>query len=312
MKVKRLGLTDLVVSEIGFGCFGIGGNRSGNSYGPTADDTSIAAVRTSLDLGCTFFDTADVYGFGHSEELLGQALHEAGKTNDVVIASKVGGNFSSGITVPDFSRGYIISAVDRSLRRLRRDYLDLYQLHDPPIELIQSGEIFDAMETLKITGKIRYYGISLHTVAEAKACLENRRAQTMQVVYNLFSLVDPEQSFEAVFEPAVQRGVGLIAREPLAAGFLTGRHSLETQYGIGDNRGRWPMGRRRLFIAFANTLRRLEQPGVTLSQAALRFVLDEPAIGTTIVGIKTPAQAQENFAAAEAPPFTELEGVAWR
>ncbi|WP_437542246.1 aldo/keto reductase [Sorangium sp. So ce367] len=307
MKIKRLGTTDLFVSELGFGAFAIGGHRTGNSYGPTDDATSIAAVHAALDLGCTFFDTADVYGYGHSEEVLGRALREARRTNDVVIASKVGGNFSTGRTVLDFSREHIVTAIDGSLRRLGRDTLDLYQLHNPPVELIRSGEAFDALDEVKRSGKIRHYGVSIHTAEEGEACIEGQRAEALQLVYNLFGLLEPESSLGVIFDRAVQRGVGLIAREPLAAGFLSGRHDLDTRYGAGDNRGHWPMGRRRLFVALANALRRLERPGVSLSQAALRFVLDEPAISTTIVGIKTPEQARENFGATQVPSFQELE-----
>jgi aryl-alcohol dehydrogenase-like predicted oxidoreductase len=309
MHTNRLGGTDLVVSTLGFGGFAIGGNTSGNSYGPTDDATSIAAIHAALDLGCNFFDTADVYGFGKSEEIIGLALKHAKRTNDVVIASKVGGNFRSGRTVMDFSRAHLVSAVEDSLRRLRREYLDLYQLHNPSLELIRSGEMFDAMDDLRISGKIRYYGVSIHTATEGEACLANGRPQTLQVPYNLFSLLDPEHSVEEIFETAVQKRVGLIAREPLAAGFLSGRHTLKTKYGFGDNRALWPVARRRLYIALANTLRRLERPKVTLAQAALRFVLDEPAISTTIVGMKTPQQVRENFAAITVPSFGELESI---
>jgi aryl-alcohol dehydrogenase-like predicted oxidoreductase len=307
MRTNRLGNTDLLVSELGFGAFGIGGNTSGNSYGPTSDATSIAAIHTSLDLGCTFFDTADVYGYGHSEEVLGRALRQVKATNDVIIASKVGGNFHTGRTILDFSYEHVISAVDDSLRRLSRDYLDLYQLHNPPLSLLKSGEVFDALNDLQANGKIRYYGVSIHTAAEGEACIQYQRSSTIQLLYNLFSLVEPEQSLEVIFETATRHGVGLIAREPLAGGFLSGRHDINTQYLAGDNRAHWPLGRRRLFIALANTLRRLERPNVTLAQAALRFVLDEPAISTTVVGIKTPEQARENFAATEVPSFVDLE-----
>jgi aryl-alcohol dehydrogenase-like predicted oxidoreductase len=310
VRTKRLGTTDLLVSELGFGAFAIGGNRSGNSYGPTDDAVSVAAIHTALDLGCTFFDTADVYGYGHSEALLGRALREAGAIDRVVVATKVGGNFESGHTVPDFSREHILSAVEDSLRRLGRDTVDLYQLHNPSRALIETGEIFDAMETLKASGKIRYHGVSIHTAEEGLACLEDGRASALQLVYNLFSLLEPDLSPEPVFAPAMQAGVGLIAREPLSAGFLSGRHDLETRYGEGDNRAHWPEGRRRLLVALTNAVRGLARPGVSLTQAALRFVLDEPAIGATIVGMKTPAQVRENFAAAEGPAFEELE-AAW-
>jgi aryl-alcohol dehydrogenase-like predicted oxidoreductase len=202
MKQNPLGATGLMVSEIGFGAFAIGGNSSNNSYGPTDDATSVAAIHTALELGCNFFDTADVYGYGHSEEVLGLALRQVGATNRVVVASKVGGNFTTGRTLMDFSRAYIVSAVESSLRRLGRDYLDLYQLHNPPVDVIESGEVFEALDDLKAAGKIRHGGVSVHTVAEGQSCLASGKAAALQLPYNLFSLLDPEWSLEPLFDRA--------------------------------------------------------------------------------------------------------------
>jgi aryl-alcohol dehydrogenase-like predicted oxidoreductase len=307
MRLRRLGRTELMVSELGFGAFAIGGNRTGNSYGPTDDRTSIAAVHTALELGCNFFDTADVYGHGHSETLLGRALREAGKLHDVVIATKVGGRFDSGQTVIDFSPAYIVRAVDDSLRRLGREHIDLYQLHNPSRAQVEAGEVFEALDRLVASGKVRHHGVSIHTVEEGAACLEVGSVASLQLVHNLFALLEPEESMEALFEPAVARQVGLIAREPLAHGFLSGLHDASTVYGEGDNRGRWPAARRAVFSSLAAAVRGLARDGVTLAQAALRFVLDEPAITTTIVGIKTPAQARENFGAVAVPHLALLE-----
>lgn len=306
MKINRLGTTDLMVSEVGFGAFAIGGNRSRNSYGPTDDSTSVAAIRAALDLGCCFFDTADVYGYGHSETVLARGLREAGRLNDVVIASKVGGNFDSGTTVIDFSRRHIVSAIDGSLRRLGRDHLDLYQLHNPSVGIIRQGEVFEVLDGLRTAGKIRHFGVSIHTLEEGLACLENGRARALQLEYNLFSLLDEESSLQELFAPATAQGVGLIAREPLASGFLSGRHALGTRYGDGDNRAAWPVSRRSLLIELANSLRGLARPETTLAQAAIRFVLDEPAISSVIVGIKTPEQAAENIGAALVPHVRDL------
>lgn len=307
MRINRLGNTDLLVSELGFGAFAIGGNSTGNSYGPTSDETSISAIHVALDLGITFFDTANVYGNGYSEAILGKALRLARSSHAVVIASKVGGRFSASDTDRTWSPSYIVAALEASLARLGRDYLDLYQLHNPPPEVVERGEVFDVLARLQTAGKIRHHGVSIHTPADGEICLRDGRPQTLQLVYNLFSLLHPETSLDALFEPSVAQGVGLIAREPLAAGYLSGRHAVDTHYGPGDNRGRWPLARRQVFCALVDTLRRLEQPGVTQAQAALRFVLDEPAIATTIVGIKTPEQARVNAAATALPRFHELE-----
>jgi aryl-alcohol dehydrogenase-like predicted oxidoreductase len=306
MRYNRLGKTDLSVSELGFGAWAIGGNRHSNSYGPTDDAMSASAIRTALDLGCTFFDTADVYGHGHSEALLGRTLSDARKLNDVVIASKVGSNFSGAETVRDFSEGHLTRAIEGTLLRLGRDHLDLYQLHNPPVETVEDGRVFQTLDALKRQGKIRHYGVSIHTVREGLAGLKTGRVETLQVVYNLFSLLTPELSAEQLFAPSAERGIGLIAREPLASGFLSGKHRVDTVYGPGDMRASWSRSDRELYVSLAEAMRGLERPGVTLAQAALRFVLDEGVFATTIVGIKTPAQAREDFGAADLPPLGPL------
>lgn len=306
MRTRRLGSTQLCVSEMGFGAFGIGGNASGNSYGPTDDEVSVDAIRASLDQGCTFFDTADVYGYGHSEELLRRAIGGADKSNSVTIATKVGGNFSSGRTVMDFSRNHILASVDGSLKRLGRDHVDLYQLHNPDLRTIQRGDAFETLDNLVKSGKVRYYGVSVHTCEEAMACLAVPSVSALQIPYSLLSLLNPQLSLANIFEVAQKRGVGLIARQPLAGGFLSGKHTTATVYGPGDIRGLWPRARQRTFVALANSLRDLVHPSFTMAQVALRFVLDEPSISTTIVGIKTPAQALENFATVNMPALSTL------
>jgi aryl-alcohol dehydrogenase-like predicted oxidoreductase len=307
MKYNRLGKTDMHVSQLGFGAWAIGGNEFGNSYGLTDDAISVEAIQVALDLGCTFIDTADVYGHGRSETLVGRALRATGKLHDVVIATKVGANFSSKpTTAMDFSRSHITQAIESSLRRLGREYLDLYQLHNPSIEIIHEGGVFDVLDTLKVSGKIRHYGVSIGTIEEGLACIDSEKPETLQIVYNLFSLINPGSSMAQLFPRAAQRDVGLIAREPLASGFLTGRHRVDTRYEPGDVRADLPDHVRRTYIALAESCRYLEGPRVSLTQAALRFVLDEPAIATVIVGIKTPEQVRENFAAAQVPCFEYL------
>jgi aryl-alcohol dehydrogenase-like predicted oxidoreductase len=296
------------VSELGFGAWAIGGNEYGNSYGPTDDATSIDAIRVALDFGCNFFDTADVYGHGHSERLLGRALRDARAQSEVIIASKVGSDFTNGATVIDFSRRHIIHAIEGSLRRLERDYLDLYQLHNPPLETLARGEVFEALDVLRANGKIRHYGVSIHTIAEGLACIESGKAETLQMVYNLFSLLEALPLAQHLFSNAAEHDIGVIAREPLANGFLSGTHRVDTDYGYGDVRAEFGTEERKARVVLADSLSYLERSGVTRPQAALRFVLDEPLIATTIVGIKTPAQARENFRAVDLPSFEYLAG----
>ncbi len=307
MKYRTLGRTGLRVSEIGFGSWAVGGNRHGNSYGPTNDESSRAAIMAAWEMGCNFFDTADVYGFGHSEEILGSSLRDSGALNEAIIASKVGGNFTSGQTVMDFSASHIEAAIDASLQRLGREYLDLYQLHNPSRQVIQDGRVFEAFDRLKEKGKIRFFGVSVHSVAEGMACLKNTRPDTIQIVYNLYSLLQSENPAEELFPHAQDQQIGLIAREPLANGFLTGKQRSDTSYIAGDIRSSWPSNYRAHKLRITDSLKFMQTPGKTMTQAALRFVLDDPAISTTIVGIKTVEQARENLAASDMAPLTAEE-----
>ncbi len=315
MKYRELGRTGLKVSELSFGAWAIGGNQHGNSYGSTNDETSMRAIARALDYGCNFFDTADVYGFGHSEELVGRGLSAAGKLNEVFIASKVGGNFyNPGERVNvDFSPQHIRFALEQTLKRLGRDYLDLYQLHNPSRPLIQDGQFFEVLDELKKEGKIRFYGVSIHSVPEGLACIASGKPDTIQIVYNLFSQIQSEHPNEQLFPQAKDKNIGLIAREPLANGFLSGKQRLDKTYELGDIRASWPSHYRSHKIRLAESLRFLElkgadgQPTRTLAQAALRFVLDEEAISTVIVGVKTPEQVAENFVASDLPHFTNEE-----
>jgi aryl-alcohol dehydrogenase-like predicted oxidoreductase len=306
MKYNRLGLTPLVVSEIGFGCFAIGGDRSGNSYGATDDRVSAAAIEVALDLGCTFFDTADVYGFGHSESLLGETLKRSGRSADVVVATKVGGRFDDGPVRKDFSTAYIRSAVDASLRRLQRDTIDLYQLHDPPIECLAQGEAFDCLDRLVEEGKIRAYGVSIHSAAEAIEAVSSGRPKAVQAALNVITLIEPDNRPDLVLQAVGEAGLGMIAREPLASGFLAGGHDDTTVYAERDMRRHWSPARRRIYQALVATFIGNLRPGVSPALAAIRFVLDQPNVSTTIVGTKTPHQARVNFAACDAPSFADL------
>lgn len=294
----------MVVSELGFGAWAIGGNAHGNSYGLTDDKTSMEAILVALDSGCTFFDTADIYGHGHSEVLIGAALREAGKLYDVVVASKVGTSFTENDVFRDFSRRHITKAVDASLTRLGRDYLDVYQLHNPAEDVIRDGEALNTLVDLKASGKIRAIGVSIHTVAEARACLATHQVDTLQIAYNLSSLLD--ETIDECIADAFQQGLGVVAREPLANGFLSGRHNMMTRYEQSDFRSNMTPDERRAFVAVSDSIRRLVPPGITQAQLALRFVLDEEAIASTIVGIKTPAQARENFCTVRLPSFQSL------
>ena len=301
MKYRTLGKTALKVSEVGFGAWAIGGNNYGNSYGPTDDKVSVAAVERAFELGCNFFDTADVYGHGHSEEILGQALK--GHRNDVILATKVGGDFYHNPPRMNFSPEYLEFASAKSCERLQTDHIDLYQLHNPPIQLLKNGKIFEGLEKLKDSGVIRHYGVSIHDSQEGILSMKDGHPETIQVVFNLLR----QEAKNQLFQAARERNVGIIAREPLSNGFLTGKFTLDSTFPSGDIRSNFPRNYLAGLIGAAQQLRLLESKTRTLAQASLRFALDHKDISTVIPGAKTPQQTEENLKASELPPLTGEE-----
>ena len=302
MLYRTLGRTGLRVSEVGFGAWAIGGNKFGNSYGSTDDATSLRAIQKALDLGCNFFDTADVYGHGHSETLLGEVLKHV--RDKIYIATKVGGDFYSSQTRMNFSPDYVEFACNESLKRLQTDYIDLYQFHNPAIQMIQDGKIFDTMDKLRQEGKIRLYGLSIHDPQEGIEAITLGKPDTIQVVYNIFT----QNAVKTLFPLALEKNIGIIAREPLANGFLTGKYSKVSTFEEGDIRSSWPRKVVEARADIAGTLKSfLAKDGRTSVQSALRFVLAQKAVSVVIVGAKTEAQVQENFATPESEELSEDE-----
>ena len=302
MRYRRLGRTDIQVSEVGFGAWAIGGNKHGHSYGPTDNAESLRAIVRALDMGCTFFDTADIYGHGLSEKLLGQALQN--RRSECVIATKVGNDFYHGPVRKNFDPDYIRSALDQSLTRLRTDYIDVYQLHNPPLMMLQRGEHYAVLDELKQAGKIRYYGVSVHDAYEGTMAIHTGKPDVIQVVYNILR----PDAREELFSLAQEEEIGLIIREPLASGMLTGKYAADTTFPEGDIRATWPQEYLLMQVQVAEKLRFLVAEGErTLAQAALRFILDEPAVSVVIPGIKTTAQAEENLASSDLPPLSEAD-----
>ncbi len=301
MQYRVLGKTGIKVSEVGFGAWAIGGNAHGNSYGPTDDKASLEAVKKALDLGCNFFDTADTYGHGHSEELLGKALE--GRRDEVVIATKVGGDFYHGTPRMNFTPEYLLFALQKSLERLQTDYVDFYQLHNPPVQLIKNPNLFRVLDDLKKAGKIRHYGISIHDPSEGILAMKTGQPSTIQVVFNILR----QEAKNELLNLAGENKVAIIAREPLANGFLTGKHKPDETFPEGDIRHNFPRNYITSMVHAAEKLKFLEGKGRTLAQAAIRFTLDQAEVSTTIPGAKTAEQAQENIRASDLPPLTGEE-----
>src|SRR5260370_1573542 len=301
MKYRVLGKTDLKVSEVGFGAWAIGGNAHGNSYGPTDDKLSLATIGKALELGCNFFDTADVYGHGHSEELLGRSLR--GCRSEVIIATKAGGDFYHGTPRMNFISDYLEFALGKSCERLGTDYVDLYQLHNPPVQLIKDGRIFKILDRLKASGKIRHYGISIHDPQEGLLAMRAGELGAIQVAFNILR----QEAKNQLFREATKNNVGIIAREPLANGFLGGKLRAESAFPVGDIRHSFPSDYVSQLTLAVDQLRFLESKSRTLAQAALKFVLDHNDISTVIPGAKTPDQVAEDFASSESPQLTGEE-----
>ena len=305
MRYRRLGKTDLQVSELGFGAWAIGGDKHGHSYGPTDQGESLRAIRRAFELGCTFFDTADIYGHGLSEKLLHQAL--GSHRQDCVIATKAGNDFYNGPFRKNFDPDYIRFALEKSLQRLQTDYIDLYQLHNPPLMMLERGEHYEILDTLKAEGKIRYYGVSVHDAYEGMMAIDTGKPDAIQVVYNLIR----QDAREELLPFAAERDVGVIAREPLASGMLTGKYGPDAAFTAGDIRAEWPPEYLAFQAQLVDKLRFLTTDGQrSLAQAALRFVLDEPAVSVAIPGAKTVAHVEENIAASALDALSESERTA--
>lgn len=298
MKYRILGRTGLRVSEVGFGAWAIGGT----SYGPTKDEESLDALEAAWEHGVTFFDTADTYGHGHSEELLAKFLK--GKRDQAIVATKAGWDFYHGGSRKNFNFDYLRFACEESLRRLAIDAIDLYQLHNPTLEQIESGELFGLLDEFKKKGKIRFYGVSVHTPAEALAVIRSGKADTVQLIFNLID----QRPVAEVFPEAEAQRIGIIAREPLACGVLTGKYARASTFVKTDHRNRW--SREKLekdFHKIEMLKAALPMPRVSFVRTALEFVLSFEAVSVVIPGAKRRAQVLENVKASEEPGLRAQE-----
>jgi aryl-alcohol dehydrogenase-like predicted oxidoreductase len=296
MEYRKFGNTDLRVSVVGFGAWAIGGpaqvGEMAIGWGPADDDESIASIHKSLDKGINFFDTADFYGLGHSEQLIGQTI---GNNPDVVIATKVGQRISPQNTVvADYSKEWVLQSCEGSLRRLRRETIDFYQLHIARMPHLEQGDCIEAMHQLVKEGKVRYWGISLNTFypePEARFFFDGKLGHGFQVVLNLLN-----QRAAPVIQEASSNGLGIIARMPLQFGLLSGKFTRQTTFNKDDHRAN--RLRPEVLETFLNTLEPLEamaaRYGVTQASLALSFVAAFPGVTTLIPGIRTPEQAAMN------------------
>jgi aryl-alcohol dehydrogenase-like predicted oxidoreductase len=303
MYYRTFGRGDAVVSEIGFGGWGIGGARDGAAaYGPTDDAASLAALQAAYDAGVTFYDTADLYGFGHSESLIGEALGDY--RPHVFLATKAGFRDAQR---QDFSPAHLRQALEQSLRRLRTDYVDLFQLHSPPVaQLHAEPEIIDCLHELKRAGKTRWIGISVRSPDDGLAVAGEWDVDALQVNFNL---ADQRARQGGLLELCARQDIAVIVRTPLCFGFLTGAYGAQESFAASDHRSRWSGAQRRRWNeaqqTFADCLP--ATPGQTPAQLALRFCLSYPAITTVIPGMLTPLHVAENTLASDLGPLAADE-----
>jgi len=306
METRTLGRTGWKISTVSFGAWAVGG-----TWGPVDDGESMAALHRALERGVNFFDTADVYGDGHSERLIARLRREHGGP-DFYVTTKAGRRLPSQ-TVEGYSRENLTSFIERSLKNLEVEAIDLLQLHCPPQDLYYRPDVFGILDDLVKAGKLRFYGVSVERVEEALKAIEYPNVQSVQIVYNLFR----QRPAELLFKETERRQVGVLARVPLASGMLTGKMRRDSQFAPDDHRNfnrngeAFDRGETFAGVPFevgldaVEELRSLVPANMTMATFALRWILMNPAVTCVIPGGKRPAQVDENVIAGSLPPLSD-------
>lgn len=303
MKYRILGRTGWKISEISFGAWAIGG-----AWGSVNDQESLAALHAALDHGVNFFDTADVYGDGRSERLLAKLKKE--RKEKFYIATKAGRRLPR--QIPEgYSRKNLTIWVDRSLKNLKTETIDLLQLHCPHPDVYYRPEVFGVLDDFVAAGKLRHYGVSVEKVEEALKAIEYPNVQSVQIIFNIFR----QRPADLFFQEALRRKVGILARVPLASGMLSGKITNSSKFAKDDHRNfnrhgeAFDRGETFAGVDFDTALRSVKElkaltpKNMTLAQMALRWILEFPAVTCSIPGAKRPAQVMENVAAADLKPL---------
>ncbi|HEY5518786.1 MAG TPA: aldo/keto reductase [Cellulomonas sp.] len=305
METRVLGRTARNVGVVGLGCWQLGGD-----WGEVGEDDALAVLGAAVDAGVTFFDTADVYGDGRSETLIGRFLRRRGPGADLTVATKMGRRAK-----PHVAGAYTLDAfrawTDRSRTNLGVERLDLVQLHCPPADVLSRDATYDALDTLVAEGRVAGYGVSVETVAEALTAIARPHVASIQIVLNVFR----RKPLELVLPAAAAAGVGIVARVPLASGLLSGKYDASTVFAATDHRSfnrhgeAFDIGETfsgvpyDVGVAAAQRIAALTPDGATTAQLALRWILDQPGVTAVIPGARNPAQARGNAAAADLAPL---------
>ncbi len=305
MQYRELGRTGWKVSTVSFGAWAIG-----SAWGAVDDTESLNALRRAVDLGVNFFDTADVYGDGHSERLLAQLKRE--RREDIVVVTKAGRRLDPHVA-SGYNRVNLTAFVERSLKNLETDTIDLVQLHCPPTDVYYMPEVFGVLDDLVRQGKLRHYGVSVERVEEALKAIEYPGVQSVQIIFNIFR----QRPADLFFARAQQFKVGILTRLPLSSGMLAGKMTRSTAFSADDhrqfNRHGESFDRGETFsgvdfdlgLAVVEELRPLVPPGWTMAEFALRWILMFDAVTCTIPGAKRPAQVEDNCRAADLSPIPD-------
>jgi aryl-alcohol dehydrogenase-like predicted oxidoreductase len=313
MQYRELGRTGWKVSTVSFGAWAIGG-----AWGTVDDRESLAALHKAVDCGVNFIDTADVYGDGRSERLMAQLRRER-PGDTLTIATKAGRRLNPH-TTEGYNRENLVAFVERSLKNLAVETIDLVQLHCPPNEVYYRPEVFQVLDDLVAAGKLRYYGVSVKSPEEGLKAMDFPNLQSVQIIFNMFR----HRPAELFFAEAQRRRVGILARVPLASGLLSGKFTRESKFEADDHRHfnrhgeAFDVGETFSGVDYETGLAAVEElkaicpPGMTLPQFALRWILMFDAVTCAIPGGKRPQQVAENCSAADLPPLSDTTMAAVR
>ncbi|MCG7337803.1 aldo/keto reductase [Staphylococcus sp. ACRSN] len=307
MQYRELGKTGMKISEVSFGTWAIGG-----AWGKTNDEAALESLEYAIEQGVNFFDTADVYGDGHSEELLAQATK--GKEDEIYIATKF--CRQGDIADPNnYTYEKVNAYCEDSLRRLNRKSIDLFQIHCPATEILRKGSVFKVLDQLKAEGKIKHYGVSVESVEEGLICLQYPNVESLQIIFNIFR----QKPLERLLSEAHQQGVGILTRLPLASGLLTGKFTVDSTFEADDHRNFNENGESfnvgetfaglglRKGVELADQLRWIADDRPSMTNAALRWILDHEAVTAVIPGFKNLEQVKGNIETLNTQSFSEAE-----
>lgn len=304
MHKRTLGKTNIDISEIGLGTWQLGG-----SWGEVTESEALKILHTAADGGVTFYDTADVYGDGRSEQLIARFLKE--RPESFFVATKIGRWAEPGWP-ENFTLETMRAHVQASIKRLDVDAIDLVQLHCIPTDVLRKGEVFDHLRTLKTEGLVKQFGVSVETMEEGLLCLEHDDVATLQIIFNIFR----QKAINSLFDKAKETNTGIIVRLPLASGLLSGKMTAQTHFDANDHRNfnkngeAFNVGETFAGLPFAkgveliDVLKELVPEGMTMSQMALRFILDFDAVSTVIPGASHVGQVTGNVSASDISPLS--------